>query len=363
MKSKAILDAILSTGPDAIIRIDRDGSILDFLGAAEKMFQYSAEEIVGQPFECLMPDLHADRHAGYIDAYLASRYPNLPELARPLKTKRKDGTMFPVEIALSQIGRGDQIEFVGVIRDISRRTEDQKRIRDMQANLDVARRNSALTELSTQMAHELNQPLTAVANYMDALELKLARLQTIEVSDLISLATRAAEQARLAGSIVTRLRETLAPAETDARPGDFHEAVQQGMAALVASIGAENIDIVVEHLGEGREVSFDRVQLHQVLANLVSNAVSALEQAEVKQLVITSEVRDNEVELRVTDTGPGVPDAQKSGIFDSFVSGSLDRLGLGLAIAKRIAKAHSGKLWVEDGPEGGAVFRMVLPLS
>jgi len=363
MKNKAILDAILSTGPDAIIRIDRDGSILDFLGAAEQMFQHSAEEIGGQPVECLMPDLHADRHAGYVDAYLENHDPTLPQFDRPLKAKRKDGTVFPVEIALSRIGEGDHIQFVGIIRDITRRTENQKRLLDMQSDLDVARRNSALTELSTQIAHELNQPLTAVANYMDALELKLARLQTIEVSDLTSLATRAAEQARLAGSIVTRLRETLAPADIDLRPGDFHEAVRQVMAALIASIGANDIDIVVEHLGEGREVSFDQVQLHQLLTNLVLNAVTALDQAKVKQLVITSEVRENEVELRVTDTGPGVPDDHKTSIFDSFVSGSLDRLGLGLAVAKRIAKAHSGKLWVEDGPEGGAVFRLVLPLS
>lgn len=363
MKEKAILKAILNTAPDAIIRMDRQGVVLDFLGAAHQMFQFTAEEMVGQSVGRLMPDIHAGRHAQYVDAFFESGDRKVPDFGRQLQAKRRDGTQFPVEIALSQIGEDNDAQIVGIIRDISRRVADQARISDMRTSLELASRKSAVAELSTQVAHELNQPLTAIANYMDALELKLARLQVIEVTDLTRLASRAAEQARLAGDIVQRLRQALAPNDTDARPGDFHEAVARAMTALIASLGAEDIDIAVEHLGEGREVSFDQVQLHQVLANLVWNAVTAIEQASVKRLVITSEVRDNEVELRVTDTGPGVPDAHKVSIFDSFVSDSLNGLGLGLAIAKRIAKAHSGKIWVEDGPEGGSVFRMVLPLK
>lgn len=363
MKEKAVLKAILHKAPDAIIRIDRKGTILDFMGAAEAMFQYEPNEIVGAPIERLMPQEHATKHADYISTFLQTGDRKLPDFGRRLLATRRDGSTFPVEIALSQIDEDNELQFVGIVRDLSRREADETRIREMRMTLEAASRSSALAELSAQMAHELNQPLTAVANYMDALELKLARLQVVEVNDLTSLASRAGEQARLAGDIVLRLRQTLLPAEVDPQPNEFHEAVARVMTALAASIGAEDIDITVEHVGEEREVSFDHVQLHQVLANLVSNALTALEKASVKQLKITSEIRADEVELRVSDTGPGVPDENKTRIFDSFISGSLNGLGLGLAIAKRIAKAHSGKLWVEDGPDGGAVFRMVLPLS
>jgi two-component system sensor kinase FixL len=363
MREKAILKAILANAPDAIIRIDENGTILGYLGAAESMFQYTPEEIEGQPVERLMPKLHADQHAAFVELFLSEMAQRgLPEHARRLEATKRDGTTFPVEIALSQIEDQGQIQFIGTIRDLSRRVSDEKRIREARIKLEAASRNSALAELSAQMAHELNQPLTAVANYVDALELKLARLQTVEVSDLVDLASRAGEQARLAGDIVLRLRQTLSPKDVDPQAGDFHDAVAGVMTALIASVGAEDIDIKVQHLGADREVSFDHVQLHQVLANLVENALKALEDASVKRLVITSEVREDEVELRVADTGPGVPDDHKTKIFDTFVSGSLTDLGLGLAIANRIAKAHSGKLWVEDAPDGGAVFRMVLPL-
>jgi two-component system sensor kinase FixL len=277
MRDKAILQAILNTAPDAIIRIDHKGVILGFLGAAESMFQYSENEIVGERVERLMPDLHADQHLDYIEAHLANNAGELPHRGRRLQAVRRNGTAFPVEIALSEIDDEGQVQFVGTVRDLTRRVADEKRIGEMQARLEHASRNSALAELSAQMAHELNQPLTAVANYMDALELKLARLQVVEVNDLISLASRAGNQARLAGGIVSRLRQTLVHPDVDVEPGDFHDAVAQVMTALIASIGAEDIDISIEHLGEAREVSFDQVQLHQVLANLVSNALKALE--------------------------------------------------------------------------------------
>jgi two-component system sensor kinase FixL len=364
MREKAILKAILANAPDAIIRIDENGTILGYLGAAESMFQYTPEEIEGQPVERLMPKLHADQHAAFVELFLSEMAQRgLPEHARRLEATKRDGTTFPVEIALSQIEDQGQTQFIGTIRDLSRRVSDEKRIRDVQKNLEAASRDGALAELAIQIAHELNQPLTAIANYMDALELKLERLQLVEVDDLVSLATRAGQQARSMGEIISRLKHTLTPSDFDAQTADFHDAVADAMAALVATFGSEDIEVTVEHLGEGSEVSFDRLQLHQVLANLVKNALTAVENANVKRLVVTSEVREGEAELRVADSGPGVPSDRKTEIFDSFVSDSLEGLGLGLAIANRIAKAHSGKLWVEDGPDGGAVFRMVLPLT
>ena len=363
MREKAVLEAILSTAPDAIIRITRNGKILDYLGAAEAMFQYTSEDILGEPIERLMPDPHAGQHKNFVDDFLKSGDRQLPHFGRRFEAKRKDGTRFPVEIALSQIEEAGDIQFVGIIRDLSRRVADEKRIHAMQSSLQKASRKSALAELSVQMAHELNQPLAAAANYMDALELKLEGKSTFEVDDLVNLAQKAANQTRRAGEIILQLRQTLAQTETDAQSQDFHDAVARAMTALNASISADDTDIIVEHLGEDRDVSFDQVQLHQVLSNLVSNALRAVAQAEIKRLVITSEIRENEVEIRVADTGPGVPDARKRAIFDSFVTDSAKNIGLGLSIAKRIAKAHSGKIWVEDGPNGGAVFRMVLPLE
>lgn len=363
MSEEHLLKVLLAKAPDAIVRIDRAGKILDYSGAAEQMFQFTAAEMIGQSVERLMLPVDAGKHNGYIQAYLSSGTRKLPDFGRRLHAQRKDGSTFPIEIALSQVGEGEQMEFVSIIRDISRRIRDEKRISEMRERMVGASQHNALAELAIQMAHEINQPLTAVTNYMDALELKLAKIQAVDVSDLKELTEKAANQARLAGEIVRGLRERIDIPAREAENGDFHEAVADVMAALSSSINLDDVEVVVEHVGPSRTAAFDHIQLHQVLANLVANALTALEKADPKRLIITSEVRGDELELRVSDSGPGVPEGRKTEIFESFVSDSLSGLGLGLAIAKRIAKGHSGHLWVEDGPDGGAVFRMVLPLQ
>ena len=352
-------DEIVENAPDAILRFGPDGAILEYMGAAEQLFDYSADEILGQPLSKLMPGVDVDEFAR--DRQSGDGAPI--NGSRKIDAMRKDGSVFPVEMNVRRVASDGAAQYIGIVRDIAARHAFQARNRDLQAQLEAANRRSALVELADQMTQELAQPLTAAATFLDALEIKLNQLTIEAKAELIDLSRLAAEQTRRAGSSLRHIHHVLAPVDPNLRNGNFHDAVAEVMDALLSMLGVEDVEVAVNHIGDGSNIAFDEVQLHQVLANLVANALAALEKSSVKRLTITSEVRDDEVELRVSDSGSGVPDELKDSIFNRFMSESLHGLGLGLSIATRIAESHSGKLWVEDGPDGGAVFRMVFPLK
>jgi two-component system, LuxR family, sensor kinase FixL len=359
----SILQAILKVAPDAIIRLSGEGTILDFFGRAPDVFGYSADEIVGKPFSLLMSEADAAPHAEFIETFANREVQQISYTSRRMTARHKDGSSFPLEAAVSQIGSGDDMQFVGILRDITARVENEAKISKLREAVELNGRKSALGEMAVTIAHELNQPLTAIANYMDALELRLKQEDREENIPLISIAQKTGSQARMGGEIVKRIRRMVLRESNETQPGHVHEAVLQTAELFEEMAETKGVELIVECKGDDGNVLFNRLHLHQVLVNLVRNALKALETADVKKIIISSEVREDEVELRVTDTGPGVPDERKQAIFEGFINSSVSGLGVGLPIARRIAAAHFGKIWVEDNPEGGAVFRVLIPLS
>lgn len=361
--SADMLSAVLRAAPDAIIRIDRAGIIVDFLGRAVAMFGYQPGEIIGEPISRLMPDAVGKEHDGYIDAYLETGERKLPDFGRRLQAVHKDGHIFPVEIALSEMATGDALSFVGIVRDVSKRSDSEVHLAELNERLALSTTSNALGESASTMAHDLSQPLTAIANYSDALDIKLARMQGEEAKQLRALAQKSGDQARLCGEIVKRIRRTLVKQDFDPELGDFHETVRQSVESVSKGFGTHGVELLVKRSGDTGAAYFDRIQLHQVIANLLSNALTAVKGADTKRIIVESIISDGHARLRITDTGSGVPDVRKREIFEAFVGDGLSGLGLGLAVAKRIATAHSGEISVEDGVGCGTIFTFSFPIN
>ena len=356
-------EALLKAAPDAILRIDRTGKILSFLGKAEAVFGYTAEEVEGGPVEVLMPETHARQHQSYIETYLETGERKLPDFGRRLQARRRDGKLIPVEISLNQMGEGESVQFVAIVRDVTRRVKDEARLQQLQTMKEAVGLQNALAETAATLAHELNQPLTAVANYADAIEIKLEQSDAGDKEALTMLARKTGDQARLCGDIVKHISQTLSRSVFQPEMTSIHDTVRQFASTVEGQLSAQDVEFVITHEGHDIPVQIDRAQIYQVLGNLVTNALEALSDADIKQIKIISLVTDTHIELSVSDTGKGVPDDRKQAIFESFITDSLIGLGLGLSVAKRLAHAHSGKVWVEDNPGGGAVFKLSLPIA
>lgn len=359
-EQQSIMSGIVEAAPDAIIRIDRYGSILDFAAKSEQFFGYSAAEVIGRNVSVLMPEPHASRHDQYIEAFLETGTRSLVDFGRRLQARRKDGSIFWVEIALSHIPGKGTAEFIGVVRDITRRLETEAEVEKMREALDAAARQSSLGELAASIAHELNQPLTAIANFMDAVELRL-RDGEVDKKALIAIAKKAGAQARLGGEIVRRTRRLAMHGETEPKVEDFHVVVGEAVSLLKHAPLAEGVDVQHCIVGDEATAEFDRINIQQVVSNLGANALHAMIGKEGARLIVETRVENDIAELIVSDTGPGIADADKPHIFDRFYTKSGNGMGLGLAIVKRIAEAHHGSIAVEDGLGEGVAMKMSFP--
>ena len=244
--------------------------------------------------------------------------------------------------------------------DIRRRLQSEARVRELQADLHHVSRLSAMGEMASGLAHELNQPLTAIMNYVQAGRRMLRGIGGDE--KILSYMDKAVDQAARAGQIIRNMREFVAKGETERAPEDINTVVEE--AANLGLVGRARRTVVVQFdLAPGLPaVLIDRIQIQQVIVNLVRNALDALADAERREITIrTGPAEVGGVEVAVSDTGPGIaPDIEKR-LFRSFVTTKPDGMGLGLSISRSIIVGHDGRLWATANDGGGTTFRFILP--
>ncbi|MEL6258818.1 MAG: HAMP domain-containing sensor histidine kinase, partial [Pseudomonadota bacterium] len=211
------------------------------------------------------------------------------------------------------------------------------------------------------IAHELNQPLTAIANYMDALDLRLETPTQDNIEVAIDLSRKAGAQARLGGEIIRRTRRMALHNESELAMENFHAVVSEALSIISKTPTAAGVTIERRTEGPSAPALIDKVQIQQVVINLASNALRAMQASQKRVLTVTTRQSEQELELVVGDTGPGVPDADKPKIFDRFFRRSENGMGLGLSVVSRIATAHGGEIRLKDASGGGAEFTLTLP--
>ncbi|HVV26570.1 MAG TPA: PAS domain S-box protein [Rhizomicrobium sp.] len=358
---EAHLQSVLDTVPDAMVVIDTGGVMQSFSATAEKLFGYEAGEVVGRNVSTLMPEPYRSQHDSYLARYLATGERRIIGIGRLVVGQRKDGSTFPMELSVGEMRSGDQRYFTGFLRDITERQQTQKRLQDLQAELIFMSRFTALGEMASTLAHELNQPLTAAAGYLSGARRLLDGGRAEDVATARGAIDSAAEQALRAGQIIKRLREFVARGESERRPENLRKLIEE--ASALALVGLRETGVRVSFsFDPAADMAFvDKIQVQQVLLNLLRNAIEAMQESPRRELLTATRLVDPQtIEISVTDTGAGIAPDIAARLFQPFMTTKPHGMGVGLSISRTIVEAHGGRLWAEANPAGGTIFRLTL---
>lgn len=355
------LRSILATVLDAMVIIDERGNIVSFSAAAERMFGYAEDEMVGANVSLLMPAGDGARHDDYIRHYLETGARRIIGTGRTVTAKRRDGTTFPIELSVGEaITEGERV-FTGFIRDLSDKHRAEQRIEELRSGLIHAARVSAMGTMASTLAHELNQPITAVVNYVRGIANLVDANDPQDLPMIREALDDAAREALRAGTIVRRLRAFVARGEVEKSVEHIPDLVDE--ASKLALIGAREKGVAAEFLFDpaAGPVLVDRIQIQQVLINLMRNAIEAMAESRERRLTVRSRVETpGLVRVTVADTGPGVATEVAEDLFRAFHSTKAEGMGLGLSICRTIVEANGGRIWLEPRIGGGSCFHFTL---
>ena len=360
--AEARLRSILQTVPDAMIVIDEFGRIESLSATAERLFGYPMAEAIGRNISMLMPSPYREQHDAYLKRYLGTGEKHIIGIGRVVSGQRKDGTTFPMHLTVGELRSADRHYFTGFIRDLTDQQITESRLKELQSEVTHMSRFTALGEMASTLAHEINQPLTAISNYLRGCQRLLQRVDSDSSAMLRDAIGKAADQALRAGQIIRRLREFVARGESDRRIESLPKLIED--ASTLALIGAKEngVDVSFRLDPAVDLVLADRIQIQQVLVNLIRNAIEVMAETPGRRRLEIAAVADREslVRVSVSDTGLGIAPEIAKQLFQPFVTTKRKGMGLGLSICRTIIEAHGGKIWVEPNPGGGTIFYFTL---
>lgn len=347
------LRSVVNNVVDGIITIGQGGTITTFNPAAERIFNYQSSEVIGQNVKLLMPEPYRGEHDRYIADYLRTGDAKIIGIGREVVGRRKDGTLFPLDLAVSEFRLAGQRHFTGIIRDITARKQAERELRESAD--DLARSNLDLQQFAYVASHDLQEPLRAVAGCVQLLQKRYAEQLDSRADELIGHAVDGARRMQ------TLIDDLLAYSRVGTRGKSFGNTDCQGvlkvaLANLAAAIEESGAIITLDKLPT---VLADEAQLTQVFQNLLSNAMK-FRGVSVPRIHVRSEQRAAEWVLSVTDNGIGIDPEYFDRIFVIFqrlhTRSEYAGTGIGLAICKKIVERHGGRMWVESQAGQGSTF-------
>lgn len=362
--SEAHVRSILDTVPDATVVIDDKGIVTSFSAAAVRQFGYDKEEAVGRNVNLLMPEPYHREHDGYIHRYLATGEKRIIGIDRVVVGRRKDGSTFPMKLSVGEMRSDGKTFFTGFIRDLTERQQSEAQLQEVQGELARLARLSELGEMASTLAHELNQPLAAIANYSQGCVRLLKDMDVAVAERLRDALEETAKQSLRAGGIIRHLREFVTRGGVEKSPHDVNKLIEEAGALALVGSREQGVRTVFDFAPNTRRVMVDKVQIQQVLINLIRNAMEAMRNSERRELVVrTISKEEGYVDIEVADTGSGVSEEIADRLFQPFVSSKANGMGVGLSISKRIIEAHGGTIAVARNDGDGVTFRFSLPVA
>ncbi|WP_333572664.1 PAS domain S-box protein [Sphingomonas sp.] len=362
-RREAQLRTVLETVPDAMIVLSGDGAILQFSAAAEELWGYRASEVVGRDFTMLIPTDETETDQEVLHRFVETGEGLVGEVLVGT-AQTADGRRFPAEMRAGAARSDGHLLITVFVRDLTERVATEQRLSELNNEIAHVSRQSAMSEMAADLAHELNQPLSATANFLAAARMLIERGEGgPRVTDLLRMGS---EQTQRAGEIIRRLRAFVARGEVEMRVESVERTVRDAVELVLVGTGHFNLRVSFHLDPAARFILADRIQVQQVLVNLLRNAVQALKLVEPddRQITITSEkLPEQMIAITVTDSGPGLPEHVLETLFSRFstTKGGAGGMGIGLSISKRIIEGHGGMLSAENAPGGGASFRFTLP--
>ena len=356
--------AVVDVSKDGLIAIDHDGLITTFNPAAEEMFGRRSEDMIARPLDDLMPEECREWHRKHVRDFFATGEP-YGAIGRTIELPalRSDGSVFPMELSLSVGQRAREPFVLAVIRDITERKQTEELAHRRQAELAHVLRLSTMGEMAAGLAHELNQPLAAIAAYSQGC-LRRIRSGSVTPEDLVEPLEQIAAQGSRAGQVIRRIRDFVGRREAHRAPVDINELVREVVGLVDHEAQRREARIQLEPSGSLPPVGVDRVQVQQVVINLLLNAFDALDTEEGLDRTVrvqTATPGGGAIEVAVCDSGPGVPPDIADRIFAPFFTTREGNMGMGLAICRSIVTDHGGRLWATPNPDKGVTFRFTLP--
>jgi len=357
--------ALMDAAVDGIVIVDHAGSIQAFNRAAERLFGYSAAEVVGRNVNILAPEPDRSAHDSYMARLLTTGDPHVIGRGREVDARRKDGSVFPAFLSVGIVEGTQPPRFVGFVHDITHRRRGEEEAPRLQERLTHVSRLATVGEMSAGIAHELNQPLAAIANYAQACD-RLLALADPDIPEIRDALQQITAQAVRAGDIIRRLRALARNEVMQREPTDINGLVSELSDLILLDAKRYDVQYKLDLAGQLPLVEVDRAQIQQVVLNLVRNGLEALGDSarSPRQLTVqTQRVSDGTVEIKVSDNGPGVSGAIAARLFEPFCTTKPHGTGLGLAISRTIVKSHQGSLDYQPSSSGGACFSLRLPLT
>ena len=357
------LRAILHAAVDAIVTIEESGAIESINPAAERAFGYARDELIGRNVSVLMPSPYREEHDRYIAHYLRTGKARIIGIGREIEAQRKNGSVFPADIAVSEVRLPGRRLFTGIIRDLTERRAMEERARLRLEDAAHTARVLELGEMCSGIVHEMNQPLAAIVSFAEGC-LRMVRGGGAEPALIEDTLGRVAEQGIRAGEILSGLRDLVRKDESRIEAFHLDATIEETLLLVDHERRRRGIRVEVDREHELPAVSADRVQIEQILLNLLRNAFHAVEGAERRQVRMrVTRAESDRVRLIVEDSGPGLTPELCERVFEPFYTTRPSGLGIGLAISRSLAERHGGRLWAESGDGRGARFGLELPCA
>ena len=364
----------METAVDAIITISATGVIESFNPAAEGLLGWQEAEVLGKNVNCLMPPPHSTDHDQYLLNYLRTRQPSIIGKGRKLEAVHKDGHHVPIHLAVSEYTIAGETKFTGIIRDLSEIEHANEQIRAQGTRLAHADRLSLMGEMTAAIAHEINQPLTAISLYSESAQL-LCNRGAVDIPKLLTIINKLGDQSLRAGAVIERIQRFVRGVSGDRKPTNLNELMRDSVSLATNDARLHNFYIEASYAPGLPPVLCDPIEIQQVALNLIRNGMDAMQSVSARNgntLQIATASDGTRVRVDVRDCGTGVADADHDRVFTPFHTTKAHGMGMGLSICKSIVTSHGGELNYRNNNHGnpaatraspGATFYFELPVG